>query len=575
MANRGSSTAFQTEIVKSQSQPIHLIDVVFDDTTHRLTDAFIPITFDGNAYSALGYLLNFSVIEETSEILANRLSIQLSGVGSQFVSEVLTPDYIDRQVIIRKGFLNSSNALIADPIIIFDGRMDNPSISENGSDGSATVTLTASNQFINFTMINGRYTNNSSQQLFYENDNFFSFASEINKDIQWGGSSQQVAQSLDGVTGTNASSHITTKEVAEWHPTRSNLSGGILSFVSGENFIYVNEAEHGRITGQIVTIRDATGGTDVNAATINGGHSITVVNDYQWKTSVTTSVSTTENFIGGASTLIGNQIVFTAGILTTNNSNVIQILAFQNQAIVGEQITLESCGAVGGITEAQLTSTRFNIKNVYDNYIEVPITQSTNANSPPLQTNTSNNNRVTVLEANHQRATGDTVVFSGASAIGGVAAGSINVSETITAIVDENSWYFEVSGTPVSSSVNRGGGNVVLLGGESIITPPIATTSGSPIVTLYKSAHGLSVNDEFIIHGCASVGSIPELELNKTHTVASVPDSDSITFTVTTLASATAIGGGRNTNLTVPVKASSTARGGSKFTILNLGIQDS
>ena len=574
MANRGSTSAFQTEIVKSQSQPIHLIDVVFDDTTHRLTDAFITITYDGNAYSALGYLLNFSVIEETSEILANRLSIQLSGVGSTYINEVLTPDYIDRQVIIRKGFLNSSNALIADPIIIFDGRMDNPSISENGSDGSATVTITASNQFINFSMINGRYTNNASQQLFYDNDNFFSYASEINKDVQWGATSEQTAQQPNSVTGAYiASSHIDTKEVAEWSPLRQKLYGGIISFVSGENFIYVNEADHGRSTGQVVTISSATAGTDVTAATINASHTITVVNDYQWKASCGT-VSTTENFIGGGATLLNDEIKYTAGILTTNNSNLIQILSFANEATVGDQIELESCGAVGGITEAQLTSTRFNIKNVYDNYIEVPITQSTNANSPPLQTNTSNNNRVTVLEANHQRATGDTVIFSGASAIGGVAAGSINVSETITAIIDENSWYFEVSGTPVSSSVNRGGGNSVSLGGESIITPPIATTSGSATVTLYKSAHGLSVNDEFTIHGCASVGSIPELELNKTHTVASVPDSDSVTFTVTTLASATAIGGGRNTSLDLPIKASSTARGGSKFTILKISFED-
>ena len=423
MANRGSTSAFQTEIVKSQSQPIHLIDVVFDDTTHRLTDAFITITYDGNAYSALGYLLNFSVIEETSEILANRLSIQLSGVGSTYINEVLTPDYIDRQVIIRKGFLNSSNALIADPIIIFDGRMDNPSISENGSDGSATVTITASNQFINFSMINGRYTNNASQQLFYDNDNFFSYASEINKDVQWGATSEQTAQQPNSVTGAYiASSHIDTKEVAEWSPLRQKLYGGIISFVSGENFIYVNEADHGRSTGQVVTISSATAGTDVTAATINASHTITVVNDYQWKASCGT-VSTTENFIGGGATLLNDEIKYTAGILTTNNSNLIQILSFANEATVGDQIELESCGAVGGITEAQLTSTRFNIKNVYDNYIEVPITESTNANSPPLQTNTSNNNRVTVLEANHQRATGDTVIFSGASAIGGVAAG--------------------------------------------------------------------------------------------------------------------------------------------------------
>ena len=97
-------------------------------------------------------------------------------------------------------------------------------------------------------------------------------------------------------------------------------------------------------------------------------HVVTAPNDLA--TAVTTVVSTEVGCVARRSVVqIGNQIVFTAGILTTNNSNVIQILAFQNQAIVGEQITLESCGAVGGITEAQLTSTRFNIKNVYDNYV--------------------------------------------------------------------------------------------------------------------------------------------------------------------------------------------------------------
>ena len=57
MANRNSTSAFQTEIVKAQNQPIHLIEVYFDAPTgtQYMTDAYIPITYNSNTYSAAVY----------------------------------------------------------------------------------------------------------------------------------------------------------------------------------------------------------------------------------------------------------------------------------------------------------------------------------------------------------------------------------------------------------------------------------------------------------------------------------------------------------------------------------------
>jgi len=119
MANRGSSAAFRTEIVKDQSQPCHLIEVYLD-STHYVTDCFKDISYNSNTYSALGFFLNFDGIEESSQISATGITLTLSGVDQTYTNLLLTQKYVDRKVIIRKAFINTSNALVSDPVIIFD-----------------------------------------------------------------------------------------------------------------------------------------------------------------------------------------------------------------------------------------------------------------------------------------------------------------------------------------------------------------------------------------------------------------------------------------------------------------------
>ena len=80
----------------------------------------------------------------------------------------------------------------------------------------------------------------------------------------------------------------------------------------------------------------------------------------------------------------------------------------------------------------------------------------------------------------------------------------------------------------------------------------------------------MAAGDTVTIIGCTDVGGIPASDLNKTHTVASVPNANSFTVIVATTATSTAVGGGAYTYVKLPVKASSAARGGKKNTTMSI-----
>ncbi len=186
MADRGATAAVIAELGKSKNQPFHLVDVDFDVTPQYITDAWANIVWNGQTYTALGHFLGFSDIEESSELQVASLTIQLSGVDQSEIAAVLGENYIDRPIRIYKGFLDENNAVIADPVLIFEGRMDSPVIEENPDDGTCTVSVTATNAWVDFERLSGRHTNHEEQQIFFPGDMGFEFASEVTGEITWG-----------------------------------------------------------------------------------------------------------------------------------------------------------------------------------------------------------------------------------------------------------------------------------------------------------------------------------------------------------------------------------------------------
>jgi hypothetical protein len=190
--DRGATSDFLAEVAKEANKPIHLVSVHFDDDVTAgdqivyMTDTVKDVTWGGNDYSAVGGLLTIAKISEEVDVVVSKIRMTLDGVGSAWISNVLNKKYIDRQVKVYIGFLDDSNAVIADPVLIFDGRIDRPAITEDPDRGTATVQLTATNAWVDFTRVTGRHTNHEEQQLYFSGDKGFEFASEVAKDLPWG-----------------------------------------------------------------------------------------------------------------------------------------------------------------------------------------------------------------------------------------------------------------------------------------------------------------------------------------------------------------------------------------------------
>lgn len=184
--DRGSTAAFQAEIVKAANRPVHLFEVHLDSGVVYANDGYRAITYNSNEYLPLAHFIGFSDIEEAAEVIVSSMTLSLSGVDQTWISSLLSENYIDRTIKIYLAFLDDTQALVSDPVLVFEGRMDQPVINDNPVDGNSMISVSATNAWVDFQRKTGRHTNHEEQQIHFPGDKGFEFASEIVKDVVWG-----------------------------------------------------------------------------------------------------------------------------------------------------------------------------------------------------------------------------------------------------------------------------------------------------------------------------------------------------------------------------------------------------
>jgi hypothetical protein len=147
-----------------------LADLHFDAGPLYLHDGFGPLLANSQTYSGLGEFGGVNVAAEDLSNVANPVTLTLSGVDPAYISDVMTENCQGRGVTLWVGLLDiNSMAWAANPEILWEGRMDVPSIAFG--DKTATITMTCEHRLMREPQV-ARYTDQD-QKLAHSTDNFF------------------------------------------------------------------------------------------------------------------------------------------------------------------------------------------------------------------------------------------------------------------------------------------------------------------------------------------------------------------------------------------------------------------
>ena len=583
--DRGSTGAFQTEIVKSANKPFHLVKLSFDDVSYFLSDAYIPVTYDSDTYTPTGSFLAFSDIVETNEANIETISISLSGVDTTYVNLFLTGGYLDRTVQIYKAFLDNNDALVSDPLLIFDGRLNNPVIKEDVDAGTSTIAVQASSLFVDFDKINTRFTNNESQQSFFAGDTGFRFSSVVVKELNWGmttgatasggGSSSVSTQgsTTSPINNTSPAQKSIFREIRPTNPSFSLQSGSVRIHIN-----YANRSTSNFSVGQQVKINGFESKTfddgefilssDINFSEGAGTHAITSIDSdgFGFTIAVPNTVTSVKSGkFGGSEITVDDELVAPVLIQTTSGSNLITVNA-DNFAKVGEAVSFDlETTSVGGISNTILEQDQTITARTTDT-LTVAVTRIDNILANPLKI-TSGTASLVIDFAQHNIGVNDSITISGASNIGNIGSSEINKTHTVVSVT-QNTVTVPLTTTP--SSTIRGGGSSVLLDGFAILTNPIETTASSATVKVHYTSHGLANGDTITLDNIDDVGGLDRSLFEKSHTVVDASNTDYFTITLSESATASEFGGGAQGVLERPVKATSTVNYGSSGSRINL-----
>lgn len=167
----GSNSAAQASHVRMAL----LADLDFSAGNVYVSNADRTIVYDGNSYLGTGQFGTLSNVEESSILSASRVTLTLSGIDTALIATALTEHYQGRGATIYAAFFDSSYALIADPVVIFKGTMDNMNV-KIGSDG--TIGLSIISRLDDWQKAKVRRYNNEDQQSAYTGDKGLEFAEQ-------------------------------------------------------------------------------------------------------------------------------------------------------------------------------------------------------------------------------------------------------------------------------------------------------------------------------------------------------------------------------------------------------------
>jgi hypothetical protein len=184
MSTRPVTAGVLSAVAQPQITALLFVELDFASGFLRLTSAGHDVVWNGYGWTGVGLLGSVAPIREDTSLAANGVELKLSGVDSAIISIALQEDYQGRAAKIWAAFINDAGAIIADPLLVFSGRMDHM----EAADGSeAAITLWLENELAAWDRPRVRRYTDADQRLDYPSDRGFEFVTEsASRVISWG-----------------------------------------------------------------------------------------------------------------------------------------------------------------------------------------------------------------------------------------------------------------------------------------------------------------------------------------------------------------------------------------------------
>jgi hypothetical protein len=166
--DRAVSAANAGQLTATLVRPVFLVSLAFANETVYAWTGVGNLVWEGNTYLGVGQLGNVSPIVEGSEVSAQGITLTLSGIPANLLSDSLTEIQAGNLAQVYLGFVDQNGVLVDDPIPAFIGLLDQPTI--DASTDTATIAITVENRMSDMNRARGgRYTDQD-QRSRYPND---------------------------------------------------------------------------------------------------------------------------------------------------------------------------------------------------------------------------------------------------------------------------------------------------------------------------------------------------------------------------------------------------------------------
>jgi hypothetical protein len=156
-------------------------------TGMQVTDNHKDVTYGGVTYSATdGLLLKTSNVNRTTAIETNSYNITFAGADKSAYTQYYSNAHVGKPATLYLAFLDDDYELLDSTSVIemYTGIIDIWSLTESGTTSDFSIKLT--NHWSTFELVNGRFTNSSSQEEVYSGDTIFEFATQDKLPLKWG-----------------------------------------------------------------------------------------------------------------------------------------------------------------------------------------------------------------------------------------------------------------------------------------------------------------------------------------------------------------------------------------------------